>query len=93
MHARISESVTPFNNALQFPDVVGRLDVNTEAGRAMLDALVTQQASVIAYQNDFKLLMYLTLAVIPLVFVLGTSRQAPRRSGAQQPAAPAHALD
>jgi MFS transporter, DHA2 family, multidrug resistance protein len=92
MHARISESVTPFNNALQFPDVVGRLDVNTEAGRAMLDALVTQQASVIAYQNDFKLLMYLTLAVVPLVFVLGTSKQAPRRSSPQQPAA-AHALE
>jgi len=92
MHARIMESVTPFNNALQFPDVISRLDVKTEAGRAMLEALVTQQASVIAYQNDFKLLMYLTLAVIPLVFVLGTSKQAPRRSSARQPE-PAHAME
>ena len=45
----------------------------------MMDQIVTQQAAVIAYANDFKLLMYLTLAVLPLVFVIGSTR-APQNS-------------
>ena len=71
MHARLSESMTPFNNALQWPDVMATMNTNTDAGRAMLDGMVTKQASIIAYQNDFKLLMYMTLAALPLLVVLG----------------------
>ncbi len=36
----------------------------------MMDALITQQAAIIAYGNDFKLLMVLTIAAIPLVFLI-----------------------
>ena len=32
---------------------------------------------MLAYLNDFKLLMVLTLAVIPLILVIGTVRRAP----------------
>ena len=39
----------------------------TAAGRAALDAMVTRQAQIIAYIDDFKLMMILTLAVIPLL--------------------------
>ena len=41
----------------------------TAAGRAALDAMITQQAQVIAYIDDYKLLMIATLAVIPLLIV------------------------
>ncbi len=61
MHARLGESVTPFNQALQMPDVAAILNLLTDTGRAMLDGIVTQQAAMIAYLNDFKLLMLLTL--------------------------------
>jgi DHA2 family multidrug resistance protein len=74
MHAYLAESVTPFNNALQMPDVARILDMTTDTGREMMDGLLTQQATIIAYANDFKLLMYLTLATLPLVFVIGTAR-------------------
>ena len=74
MHARIAEDVTPFNNALQMPDVHSLLDITTDTGRAMLDAIVTQQANLIAYLNDYKLLMYLTLLVIPLIFIIGSTK-------------------
>ena len=77
MHARISESVTPFNDALQMPDVAANLNINTDTGRALLDGIVTQQAAMIAYLNDFKLLMILTLAMIPLVWLIGTAKSAP----------------
>ncbi|MBV9555692.1 MAG: DHA2 family efflux MFS transporter permease subunit [Pseudolabrys sp.] len=74
MHERLGESVTPFNQALQMPDVASVLNMATDSGRAMLDAIMTQQAAVIAYANDFKLVMVLTLCAIPLVFVIGKSR-------------------
>jgi DHA2 family multidrug resistance protein len=77
MHARLSESVTPFNDALKMPDVSSILDPSTERGLALLDQIVTQQATIIAFSNDFKLLMWLILASIPLVLIIGTSR-APR---------------
>jgi len=77
MHARLAEQVTPFNDALQMPDVAGNLDVHTDIGRALLDMIVTQQAAMLAYLNDFKLLMILTLAVIPLVLIIGTVRRTP----------------
>ena len=80
MHARLAEQVTPFNDALQMPDVAANLDVHTDAGRALLDMIVTQQAAMLAYLNDFKLLMILTLAVIPLVLIIGT---VPRTPGAK----------
>jgi DHA2 family multidrug resistance protein len=77
MHARLGEQVTPFNHALQMPDVAANLDVHTDTGRALLDMIVTQQATMLAYLNDFKLLMVLTLAVIPLVFIIGTVPRTP----------------
>jgi MFS transporter, DHA2 family, multidrug resistance protein len=76
MHARLTESLTPFNDALQMPDVASHLDVHTDAGRALLDAIVTKQATMLGYLNDYKLLMALTLAVIPLILII--SRANPR---------------
>jgi DHA2 family multidrug resistance protein len=85
MHERIGEAVTPFNDALQFPDVASILNTGTDTGRAMLDAIVTRQAAVIAYANDFKLLMILCILCMPLVFAIGSSRQA-LGGGTQKPA-------
>jgi DHA2 family multidrug resistance protein len=74
MHAHLAEYVTPFNAALQMPDVASKLSLSSPTGQAMMEQIVTQQASVIAYANDFKLLMYLTLATLPLVFIIGSAR-------------------
>ena len=52
----------------------GRGDGATDAGRAALDAMITRQAQIIAYIDDFKLLMIATLVVIPL---LSSSRRRP----------------
>ena len=74
MHARLVEQVTPFNNALQMPELAANLNANTDAGRALLDMIVTQQATMIAYLNDFYLLMILTLAMIPLVRIIRAAK-------------------
>lgn len=41
----------------------------TAAGRAALAMVVNQQATMIAYIDDYKLLMIATLAVMPLLIV------------------------
>ncbi len=83
MHARLVESVTPFNDALQMPDVAAHMDVHSQTGLAMLDEIVTQQAAMIAYLNDFKLLMILTLAMIPLVLIIRAAGSAPGQKSAE----------
>jgi DHA2 family multidrug resistance protein len=45
----------------------------TLPGRAALDEVITQQSTIIAYIDDFKLLMILCLAAIPLVILLRTA--------------------
>jgi DHA2 family multidrug resistance protein len=67
MHATLSEHVTRYSPVLraQLPD--GPPSLHTLAG---LNATVTEQATMIAYNNDFKLTMILSLAAIPLVLLL-----------------------
>jgi DHA2 family multidrug resistance protein len=66
MHARLAESVTPFNQALADP-AAAMLDPRTDTGRALLEQLVSQQAAIIAYSNNFKLMMVMTLLAFPLI--------------------------
>ncbi len=71
MHARLAERVTIFNPAAQ-----ARLMGTASSSQALagLNAEVTQQAAMIAYNNDFKLMLVLTLATVPLVFLLRRAR-------------------
>jgi DHA2 family multidrug resistance protein len=68
-HAEISEHVTAVNRAFESPAVTQFWNPLTAAGRAALDAMITQQAQIIAYIDDYKLLMIATLTVIPLLLV------------------------
>ena len=83
MHARLVENLTPFNGALQAPDVASTLDMATEAGKALLDIIVTKQATIIAYANDYKLLLLLALAAMPLVLFVGSSARCDRKARAR----------
>jgi MFS transporter, DHA2 family, multidrug resistance protein len=76
-HADIVTHVTPFNRLFQDPNIGHYWNPVTAAGRAALDAEITRQATVIAFINDFKLMMITTLLAIPLVFLLRRSRQVP----------------
>jgi len=93
MHERLGAHVTPFNDNLQFPDVTRALNLNTEAGKAVLDGLVTQQANMIAYLNDFKLLMFLTIAAMPLVLLVGSTRKTHQAAAKKPDDDIVHAMD
>ena len=69
-HANIAAYVTPFRREFSAPAVERYLNPLTAAGRAALDGLINTQAVIIAYINDFKFLMILSLAAVPLVLLL-----------------------
>jgi DHA2 family multidrug resistance protein len=68
-HADIVQHVTPVNRIFDNPTIAQFWNPLTAAGRAALDAMITQQAQIIAYIDDYKLLMFATLAVLPLLIV------------------------
>jgi DHA2 family multidrug resistance protein len=82
MRARLAESVTPFNHALADP-AAAMLDPATETGRALLSELMNQQASIMAYANDFKLMMVMTLLYFPLILLVRPEPSGPRPAAAQ----------
>jgi MFS transporter, DHA2 family, multidrug resistance protein len=69
-HADIVQHVTAVNRAFEIPAITRFWNPATDAGRAALDVMITRQAQIIAYIDDFKLLMIATLAVIPLLIVI-----------------------
>lgn len=81
MHARLAESITPFNHGLADP-AAAMLDPGTETGRALLEQVLTQQATIIAYANDFKLMMVMTILAFPLILLIRVRGLGPRPQAA-----------
>jgi DHA2 family multidrug resistance protein len=78
-YAILSQHINPFNHALQMPDVRGMIDLGTDAGRAMADAMVGLQAQIIAFSLDYQLVMIVTLCAIPLAIMIGSTKAALRK--------------
>jgi DHA2 family multidrug resistance protein len=72
-HAEIAQHVTSVNRMFEDPMITQFWNPATAAGRAALDAVVTRQAQIIAYIDDYKLLMIATIAVLPLLVVFSRS--------------------
>jgi DHA2 family multidrug resistance protein len=72
-HSQLVEHISPFNNALQYPDVARWMDLATDQGRAIADQMVTLQAVIMAYANDFVLLTAICVLSIPFVFAIGST--------------------
>ncbi|MDP9011349.1 MAG: DHA2 family efflux MFS transporter permease subunit [Pseudomonadota bacterium] len=81
VHARLVEHITQANPAWNNPAVASAYDPTRPASAAALDALITQQSSMIAYVDDFQLMLYLTLAVLPLLLFIRTPPRANARAG------------
>jgi DHA2 family multidrug resistance protein len=88
VYANLTEYVTPFNHAMQMPNVRGMIDMSTDAGRAMADAMVKAQAQIIAFSQDYQLVMLFVMFSIPLAIMIGSTKAALRAQSAQ----PEHAV-
>jgi len=80
-HSQLAEQINPFNDALKSPDVAGILSTATETGRALLDGLITQQAAIMAYSNDFLIMTFVSLAAFPLLMLIRKAKVSPPKAG------------
>ena len=69
-HAELTERITHTSPAWQNPAIARAYDLSTASGAAFLDVSITQQAAMIAYIDDFWLMLFLTLAVMPLLLLI-----------------------
>jgi len=79
VYAVLSQHVNPFNHAMQMPDVRGMIDMTTDKGRAMMDVMVNLQAQIIAFSQDYQMVMIFTLCAIPLAVMIGSTKAALRK--------------
>ncbi|HVY22878.1 MAG TPA: MDR family MFS transporter [Steroidobacteraceae bacterium] len=67
LHERLAENITPYNHVLHD---AAPYALSSVTGLAQLNAGVTRQAAMMAYNNNFKLMLILTVCAIPLVVLL-----------------------
>jgi MFS transporter, DHA2 family, multidrug resistance protein len=75
VHASLAQQVTPFAPALHLPMLQRLWNLHSTAGLAALNQEVTRQAAMIAYIDDFKFMMIVTLLAIPLLLLLRRARR------------------
>jgi DHA2 family multidrug resistance protein len=76
MHEMIGASVTPFNRALQAIGPMHHLiDPVTHHGAALLDRIVNQQAQIVAYADNYVLLILATLPAWLLLLLMRLPRR------------------
>ena len=90
VHSRLVEGLRPDNPLLQAPYLPAPFSLSTPSGVVALNAEVTRQAAMVAYIDDFKLMMLIALASLPLVLLLRPSH---RRSPVAIPSEPVAADD
>jgi DHA2 family multidrug resistance protein len=88
VYAVLNNHVNPFNHAMQMPDVAGMIDMTTDKGRAMMDVMTGLQAQIIAFSQDYQLVMLFILVSMPLALMIGSTKAALRA----QAGAPEHAV-
>jgi DHA2 family multidrug resistance protein len=91
IHSRLVEGLRP-DNPLVHPPLLGTpFSLTAPGGIAALNAAVTRQAAMVAYIDDFKLLMLVTLLSIPFLLLLRDAT--PMKTAAPAPAAATAAAD
>jgi len=68
--ANLVNNVTEYNEALRSAEIAAAWSPTTPQGLAAINAEITRQAELIAYVNDFYLLCFVTLGMIPLALLL-----------------------
>ena len=76
LHASLAEHVTPYTATDSTALTSAHLSTGSLRGLEALNATVTNQATMIAYIDDFRLMMVLTLATIPFLFIIKKVRPA-----------------
>ena len=79
-YSRLTEMVTPFNKALNLPDVMGGWAMDTAPGLARLAREINRQAAMIGYVNAFT---YYTVTSAGAIFLILLAKKRTRKSQAR----------
>lgn len=71
-HASLAANISPYNLGARSPNLAAMLSSHT--GAAGFNAIVTRQASMVAYLDDFQFMFCLTLLTLPLLLFVRTPR-------------------
>ena len=75
VHSRLVEGLRPDNPIVQAPYLAPPFSLSRPSGIAALNAEVTRQAAMVAYVDDFKLIMLLALGVTTLAAAVARSKR------------------
>ncbi len=67
IHGELATHLIPYNITANSAYIANHIDITTQEGLLSLNNIVTAQATMIAYINDFKFMMLLTLGIMPLL--------------------------
>jgi len=81
-HAALASEVTPFNRAFETGAPARFWHLGSAQGAALLNMEVTRQARIIAYIDDFKLMLILAIIALPLLLLTRPPEAKPRPAGA-----------
>ncbi|MBV9591878.1 MAG: EmrB/QacA family drug resistance transporter, partial [Hyphomicrobiales bacterium] len=76
MHAELAQNITPFNRMLQTGGAYAMWNSATSAGLEALNNEVTRQSLNIAYIDDFKLMLWVSLPTALLLLFMRKPRVA-----------------
>lgn len=74
-YSRMTEMITPYNESLSLPWVMGAWNMDSLSGLSRLAREVNRQAAMIGYLNAFGLYTFASLAAIPLILLVSKRRR------------------
>jgi DHA2 family multidrug resistance protein len=88
VHSELVNHIRPDNPMAHPPFVSAAMNFATQKGLALFDALAAQQAAMVAYKDDFQLMLWITVLSIPMLLLM---RPAKRHQGVKPQPADTHA--
>jgi MFS transporter, DHA2 family, multidrug resistance protein len=77
VHSRLVEHLRPDNPLARVPHLAAPFSLTDPSGIAALNAEATRQATMVAYIDNFKLMMIIVIVGLPLLFLLRRPSPAP----------------
>ena len=77
VHSRLVEHLRPDNPLAQAPYLMPPFSLTSPTGVAALNAEATRQAAMVAYIDDFKMMMIIIMLALPLLLLLRGPRPTP----------------
>lgn len=87
-HAELATDITAGNLALQ--SLPGAVNPATAAGLGLINGLVDRQAAMMAYLDDFRFMLGLTVLSLPLLLLIRKAKPAARKPGVEPEREMAH---